>query len=310
MINVVSVWLVALCFQAAVPQTTNLNLPPEDLDSSGDEDDAFSGSGAGPLTDQSHTWRIPGEPINSSVPASPVDFDIQQSFPGTESRTEKEAMSPSTTSNPVTEKPAVSVKDGIAVLGSPDGKPTSDGVTTTGRSPTTHFPSGVHVTPSEASGVVHELSPKIPSSDVPDTEDIPEPHSTVHHEGDVAAIPTTTAPKDVVPTQEEVSEDGSGDPGDFILTKDEDLVPTQNSEVLADSGRNAKAAGASGIMDRKEVLGGVIAGGLVGLVFAVFLVAFMLYRMKKKDEGSYSLDEPKQSNGGYQKPHKQEEFYA
>lgn len=57
-------------------------------------------------------------------------------------------------------------------------------------------------------------------------------------------------------------------------------------------------------------LSGVIAGGLVGLVFAVFLVAFMLYRMKKKDEGSYSLDEPKQSNGGYQKPHKQEEFYA
>lgn len=55
---------------------------------------------------------------------------------------------------------------------------------------------------------------------------------------------------------------------------------------------------------------GVIAGGLVGLVLAVFLVAFMLYRMKKKDEGSYSLDEPKQSNGGYQKPHKQEEFYA
>lgn len=44
--------------------------------------------------------------------------------------------------------------------------------------------------------------------------------------------------------------------GDFILTKDEDLVPTQNSEVPHDSERNAKAAGASGIMDRKEVLGG------------------------------------------------------
>ncbi|XP_027496927.1 syndecan-1 isoform X1 [Corapipo altera] len=309
MINVVSVWLVALCFQAAVPQTTNLNLPPEDLDSSGDEDDAFSGSGAGPLTDQSHTWRILGEPTNSSVLATPVDFN-EQLFPGIESRTEKEAVSPSATSNLVTEEPVVAVKDEVAVLGSPDGKPTSDVVTTTVRSPTTHFPSVVHVTPSEASGVVHELEPKISSSDVPDTKDVPEPHSTVHHEGDITAIPTTTAPKDVVPTQEEVSEDGSGDPGDFILTKDEDLVPTQNSEVLADSGRNAKAAGASGIMDRKEVLGGVIAGGLVGLVFAVFLVAFMLYRMKKKDEGSYSLDEPKQSNGGYQKPHKQEEFYA
>ncbi|XP_074942840.1 syndecan-1 [Phalacrocorax aristotelis] len=309
MINVVAVWLVALCFQAAVPQTTNLNLPPEDLDSSGDDDDAFSGSGAGPLTDQSHTWRIPGEPTNSSLLATPMDFN-EQPFPGIESRTEKEVVSPPATSNVVTEQPVVAVKDEVSILGSPDEKPTNDAVTITVRSPTTHFPSVVHVTSSEASGMVRELEPKIPSSNVPDTKDMPEPHSTIHPEGDIATTRTTTAPKDVVPTHEEVSEDGSGDPGDFILTKDEDLVPTQDSELLADSGRNAKAAGASGIMDRKEVLGGVIAGGLVGLVFAVFLVAFMLYRMKKKDEGSYSLDEPKQSNGGYQKPHKQEEFYA
>ncbi|NXQ86156.1 SDC1 protein, partial [Nyctibius grandis] len=296
-------------FLFSLKQTTNLNLPPEDLDSSGDDDDAFSGSGAGPLTDQSRTWRIPGEQTNSSFLATPVDFN-EQPFPGTESQTEKEVISPSATSNVVTEEPVVAVKDEVPILGSSDEKPTHDVATTTVRSPTTHFPSVVHVTPSEALGTVRELEPKIPSSDVPDTKDVPEPHSTIHHEGDLTATPTTTAPKDVAPTQEEVSEDGSGDPGDFILTKDEDLVPTQNSEVLADSGRNAKAAGASGIMDRKEVLGGVIAGGLVGLVFAVFLVAFMLYRMKKKDEGSYSLDEPKQSNGGYQKPHKQEEFYA
>ncbi|NWV55395.1 SDC1 protein, partial [Daphoenositta chrysoptera] len=295
-------------FAFVFKQTTNLNLPPEDLDSSGDEDDAFSGSGAGPLTDQSRTWRIPGEPTHSSVPAAPVDFS-EQPFPGIESRTEKEVISPSATSNLVTEEPVVAVKDKVSILGSPDAKPTSHVVTTV-RSPTAHFPSVVHVTPSEASAVVHEHEPKMPSSDVPDTKDVPEPHSTVHGEGDLAATPAATAPKDVVPTHEEVSEDGSGDPGDFILTKEEDLVPTQNSVVLADSERNAKAAGASGIMDRKEVLGGVIAGGLVGLVFAVFLVVFMLYRMKKKDEGSYSLDEPKQSNGGYQKPHKQEEFYA
>uniref|UniRef100_A0A803V275 Syndecan n=1 Tax=Ficedula albicollis TaxID=59894 RepID=A0A803V275_FICAL len=288
-------------------QTTNLNLPPEDLDSSGDEDDAFSGSGAGPLTDQSRTWRILEESINSSVVAAPVDFS-EQPFPGIESRTEKEVISPFATSNVVTEEPVVAVKDEVSILGSPDGKPTSYVVTTTVRSPTAHVPSLVHVTPSGASAVVHE--PQLPSSDVPDTKGMPEPHPTAHGEGDVAATPAATAPKDAVPTREEVSEDGSGDPGDFILTKEEDSVPTQNSEVLADSERNAKAAGASGIMDRKEVLGGVIAGGLVGLVFAVFLVAFMLYRMKKKDEGSYSLDEPKQSNGGYQKPHKQEEFYA
>ncbi|KFZ47025.1 Syndecan-1, partial [Antrostomus carolinensis] len=296
-------------FLFSLKQTTNLNLPPEDLDSSGDDDDTFSGSGAGPLTDQSRTWKIPGEPTNSSLLATPMDFN-EQPFTRIESQTETEAVSPSAISNVVTEEPVVAVKDEVPILGSSDDKPTNDVVATTARSPTTHFPSVVHVNPSEASGTVHELEPKIPSSDVPDTKDVPEPSSTIHHEGHITATPTTTAPKDVVPTHEEVSEDGSGDPGDFILTKDEDLVPTQNSEVPADSGRNAKAAGASGIMDRKEVLGGVIAGGLVGLVFAVFLVAFMLYRMKKKDEGSYSLDEPKQSNGGYQKPHKQEEFYA
>ncbi|NXT68060.1 SDC1 protein, partial [Chaetops frenatus] len=293
----------------SLKQTTNLNLPPEDLDSSGDEDDTFSGSGAGPLTDQSHTWRISGESTNSSVLPAPVDFS-EQPFPGIESRTEKEVVSPSAASNLVTEEPVVAVKDQVSILGSPEGKPTSDVVTTTVRSPTAAFPSVVHLTPSAASAVVHELEAEQPSSDVPGTEGVPEPHSTAHPQGGVAATPAAAAPRDVLPTHEEIPEDGSGDPGDFILTKDEDSVPTQNSEVLSDSERNAKAAGASGIMDRKEVLGGVIAGGLVGLVFAVFLVAFMLYRMKKKDEGSYSLDEPKQSNGGYQKPHKQEEFYA
>ncbi|XP_025972453.1 syndecan-1 [Dromaius novaehollandiae] len=309
MINAVAVGLVALCFQAAVSQTTNLNLPPEDLDSSGDDDDAFSGSGAGPLTDQSLTWNIQAEPTNFSLLAIPKDFN-EQLFPGIESRTEKEVMSPSATSSVVTEEPVVAVKDGIPNLDSPAEKPTDDTVITTMRSLTTHFPLVVHVTPSEASSTVSALEPNTPGSDVLDTKDVLEPHSPIHHEGDFTAAPTTMAPEDAVLIHEEVSEDGSGDPGDFILIKDEDLVPTQNSEVLADSGRNAKAAGASGIMDRKEVLGGVIAGGVVGLAFAVFLVVFMLYRMKKKDEGSYSLDEPKQSNGGYQKPHKQEEFYA
>lgn len=141
-----------------------------------------------------------------------MDFS-EQPFPGIESRTEKEVIPPSTTSNLVTEEPVVAVKDEVPIMGSPDGKPTSHVVTaTTARSPTAHFPSVVHVTPSEASAVVHELEPKIPSSAVPDTKEVPEPHSTVHGEGDVAATPAATAPKEVVPTQEEVSEDGSGDP--------------------------------------------------------------------------------------------------
>ncbi|KAJ8333043.1 hypothetical protein SKAU_G00419390 [Synaphobranchus kaupii] len=64
------------------------------------------------------------------------------------------------------------------------------------------------------------------------------------------------------------------------------------------------------LLERKEVLGGVIAGGVVGLAFAIMLVSLMVYRMKKKDEGSYALDEHKHPNGGYQKARRQEEFLA
>lgn len=48
----------------------------------------------------------------------------------------------------------------------------------------------------------------------------------------------------------------------------------------------------------------------MGILFAVFLVLLLVYRMKKKDEGSYTLEEPKQASVTYQKPDKQEEFYA
>lgn len=33
----------------------------------------------------------------------------------------------------------------------------------------------------------------------------------------------------------------------------------------------------------------MIVGGAVGLMLAVLLVLFLIYRMKKKDEGSYDL---------------------
>ncbi|MGH0186419.1 UNVERIFIED_CONTAM: hypothetical protein FKN15_036526 [Acipenser sinensis] len=43
------------------------------------------------------------------------------------------------------------------------------------------------------------------------------------------------------------------------------------------------------MFQRTEVLAALIAGGAVGLVFAVLLVLLLIYRMKKKDEGSYEL---------------------
>jgi len=52
-----------------------------------------------------------------------------------------------------------------------------------------------------------------------------------------------------------------------------------------------------------------VALAVVGLVLAVTIVMFVVYRMRKKDEGSYALDEPKTSPTiGYTKTHDREFF--
>jgi syndecan 2 len=61
------------------------------------------------------------------------------------------------------------------------------------------------------------------------------------------------------------------------------------------------------------ILAAVIGGAVVGLLCAILLVMFIVYRMRKKDEGSYILDEPTKRTLGrgnaYTKtPNK--EFYA
>ncbi|KAK2546290.1 Sdc3 [Columba livia] len=122
--------------------------------------------------------------------------------------------------------------------------------------------------------------------------------------------------------------------GDFEIREEEETTrPELSNEVMAvvtppsgpvlgknpepglmdntiDSGNSAAQLPQKNILERKEVLIAVIVGGVVGALFAAFLVMLLIYRMKKKDEGSYTLEEPKQANVTYQKPDKQEEFYA
>jgi len=62
--------------------------------------------------------------------------------------------------------------------------------------------------------------------------------------------------------------------------------------------------------DRCDVVVLVCVGLVViGLVLTVTIVMFVVYRMRKKDEGSYALDEPKTSPTiGYTKTHDREFF--
>ena len=55
----------------------------------------------------------------------------------------------------------------------------------------------------------------------------------------------------------------------------------------------------------------VIGGAVVGLLCAILLVMFIVYRMRKKDEGSYVLDEPKRNSPNSNPYNKNSrEFYA
>ncbi|XP_062326341.1 syndecan-4 isoform X2 [Osmerus eperlanus] len=48
-------------------------------------------------------------------------------------------------------------------------------------------------------------------------------------------------------------------------------------------------AGSEGLFNKTEILAAVIVGGAVTLLCAVLLIVFLIYRMRKKDEGSYDL---------------------
>ncbi|XP_042197729.1 syndecan-4 [Callorhinchus milii] len=43
------------------------------------------------------------------------------------------------------------------------------------------------------------------------------------------------------------------------------------------------------LLDSTEVVAALIAGGAIGLLFAVLLILLLVYRMRKKDAGSYDL---------------------
>lgn len=91
----------------------------------------------------------------------------------------------------------------------------------------------------------------------------------------------------------------------------EDVQRTQMTSTTSVPGspQEAVEVHSDNLFHRTEVLAAVIAGGVIGFLFAIFLILLLVYRMRKKDEGSYDLGERKPNGAAYQKaPTK--EFYA
>jgi len=70
--------------------------------------------------------------------------------------------------------------------------------------------------------------------------------------------------------------------------------PDTNEVEMMSSKSDQYPPPSSLVMSQPGILAGIIGGALVGLLCAVLLVMFIVYRMRKKDEGSYALDERKQ----------------
>ncbi|XP_030371580.1 syndecan isoform X4 [Scaptodrosophila lebanonensis] len=89
-------------------------------------------------------------------------------------------------------------------------------------------------------------------------------------------------------------------------TKPIDHTPINEVVIMSDDDRTTSFFAQPGI------LAAVIGGAVVGLLCAILVVMFIVYRMRKKDEGSYALDEPKRSpaNNSYAKNANNREFYA
>lgn len=95
------------------------------------------------------------------------------------------------------------------------------------------------------------------------------------------------------------------------------MVPTTTTTTAAPpkdpsiSSRPKDSSRSTSFFAQPGTLAAVIGGAVVGLLCAILCVMFVVYRMRKKDEGSYALDEPKRSPtvNAYAK-HPSREFYA
>lgn len=78
---------------------------------------------------------------------------------------------------------------------------------------------------------------------------------------------------------------------DIIQNRNEIPLLTAEAEPSDEHPSNVLMSHASedSIFNKTEVLAALIAGGAVGLMFAILLILLLIYRMKKKDEGSYEL---------------------
>nr|XP_045013561.1 syndecan-4 [Jaculus jaculus] len=120
------------------------------------------------------------------------------------------------------------------------------------------------------------------SGDLDDSEDPTSPDGAIQPLVPLTNhIPEWAEPGIRVPSKPKVLEENE------VIPKR--VSPFEGDEDVSNKVSMSSTTKDSNIFQRTEVLAALIVGGVVGILFAVFLILLLVYRMKKKDEGSYDL---------------------
>ncbi|XP_045482940.1 syndecan [Harmonia axyridis] len=124
----------------------------------------------------------------------------------------------------------------------------------------------------------------------PDDEDTPiEPHITPRVKNNL----DTRKPSETVPTNTLDTPEVRNPPHETNINNN---INNNNNINPSDEETEVKSMDPrTSFFAQPGILAAVIGGAVVGLLCAILVVMFIVYRMRKKDEGSYSLGEPKPS---------------
>lgn len=115
----------------------------------------------------------------------------------------------------------------------------------------------------------------------------------------------TTVNKETTTDKSEA--DGDDDDSGEDKRKDIQFNNNNNQDVSIQTRDDDRTAS---FFAQPGILAAVIGGAVVGLLCAILVVMFIVYRMRKKDEGSYPLEEPKRAPASYAKGANNREFFA
>lgn len=107
------------------------------------------------------------------------------------------------------------------------------------------------------------------------------------------------------------SPDVNSEIGSVISAPSKEIVPAYESSTPPQVTYQSTRSKLLAIISKPGILAGIVGGAVIGILTAILLIMFIVYRMRKKDEGSYALEETKKPLSAYDYRHcPTKEFYA